>query len=212
MGTERLLTHIGMPTFVNFSETYFSCVDGRYRKGMLATAGGDAAEFILALNAASQLGYELDQFIVDGLFKRYVEHMGQMRRFYMHTDEHSWLHLTEELELPPDFDITAPPDALKGRLLEALVKPSNVGCGHIKGIISNATMYKTPREIPEVIAALLSVSRRHLSSRTTSLSLLFSSLLFSSLLFSSLLFSSLLFSSLLFSSLLFSSLLFSSLL
>lgn len=46
---DALLAHVGVPIFVNFSETYFSCVDGRYLPGsrVLATAGGDAAEFML---------------------------------------------------------------------------------------------------------------------------------------------------------------------
>jgi hypothetical protein len=60
---KELLLHVGRPSFVNFSETYFSCVDGRYNKGtrVVATAGGDAAEFMLGLSAAHALGYALDQ-------------------------------------------------------------------------------------------------------------------------------------------------------
>lgn len=48
--------HIGKPSFLNWTETHFSCVDGRYRASMIATAGGDAAEFLLALNVANKLG------------------------------------------------------------------------------------------------------------------------------------------------------------
>jgi hypothetical protein len=68
----------------------------------------------------------------------------------MHTDDHAWHHVLETLSLPLDFDIAKAPDNLKTRLLEELVKPANIGCGHIKGILTNETLYQTPREIPEV--------------------------------------------------------------
>ena len=148
---DALLAHVGIPTFVNFSETYFSCVDGRYLEGtrVLATAGGDAAEFMLALVAAQNLGLYLDQFVIDGLFRRYVDNMGS-RRFYMHTDDHAWHHVLETLELPHDFSIYAAPDRLKDALLSALVQPANVGCGHIKGMLLYPTMYNIPNSIPTV--------------------------------------------------------------
>jgi hypothetical protein len=44
---------IGQPselTFVNIGDHHFSCLDGRINKPILGTPGGDAGEFILALN------------------------------------------------------------------------------------------------------------------------------------------------------------------
>ncbi len=109
----------------------------------------------------------MTQFVVNGLFRNYVEHMGVLRRFYMHTDDHSWHHVLETLGLPHDFDIGAAKDWQKQRLLEEMVQPANVGCGHIKGMLLYPSLYNTTREIPEVRVPLCVV---RVSSSSSSLS------------------------------------------
>jgi len=37
-------------TYVNVADQHFSCLDGRTENAVLATPGGDAGEFILALH------------------------------------------------------------------------------------------------------------------------------------------------------------------
>lgn len=46
---DEVRAHVGTPKFVEERDTAFSCVDGRYENGMLSTAGGDMAEFLMAL-------------------------------------------------------------------------------------------------------------------------------------------------------------------
>ena len=56
-------------------------------QGIVATVGGDAAEFILALTIAQQFGIYLDEYVVAGLFRSYIAKMEPLRKFYMHTDQ-----------------------------------------------------------------------------------------------------------------------------
>ncbi len=108
------------------------------------------------------MGLFLDQPIVNGLFKRYVDSM-KLRKFYMHSDEHAWEHFLEALHLPHNFDIRNTPDALKSRVLEEIVKPSNIGCGHIKGIVQNPALYGAPPGLAQVRACVLVISLASLS-------------------------------------------------
>ena len=95
------------------------------------------------------MGMHLDQYIVDGLFRRYVDSM-KLRKFYMHSDDHSWHHLLEKLDLPHDFNIFDAPDSLKARLLDEMLRPEHIGCGHIKGIMTLPERYDTPVNITQV--------------------------------------------------------------
>ncbi|PRP75325.1 hypothetical protein PROFUN_05636 [Planoprotostelium fungivorum] len=144
--TEDILHHVGRPHFVNITESYYSCVDGRYRAGIVATAGGDAAEFLLALNIAQRNGLTMNQFVVTGLFNDYLEFVGPFRQFYMHTDMHAWENVTGTLGLhgvTEDY-VLDPPDEMKERLLNMLCKPQGIGCGHLKAIVNDPVTSMTP--------------------------------------------------------------------
>lgn len=76
----------------------FSCVDGRYPRSIITTAGGDAAEFMLALQVLNvNFGVPMNQYVVSSIFRNYMLRMSKdepLRKFYYHTDEHAWEHLT----------------------------------------------------------------------------------------------------------------------
>ncbi len=60
-------------------------MDGRSYTGVISTAGGDAAEFILALRTAGQYGLPLDEYVVESVFRKYVAKLPPLRKMYMHT-------------------------------------------------------------------------------------------------------------------------------
>jgi hypothetical protein len=82
--------------FVALAE--FSCVDGRYPRNIITTAGGDAAEFMLGLQVLNvNFGLPMNQYVVSTIFRNYMLRMSKdepLRKFYYHTDEHAWEHLT----------------------------------------------------------------------------------------------------------------------
>ena len=73
-------------------------MDGRYPASIITTAGGDAAEFMLALRILNnQYGLPMNQYVVSTIFRNYMSTMAKdepLRQFYMHTDLHAWQHLT----------------------------------------------------------------------------------------------------------------------
>jgi len=86
---EEISRHIGSPTFQNMSETEYSCVDGRYPRDIITTAGGDAAEFMLALRILNnEFRLPMNQYVVSTIFRNYMARMARdepLRQFYMHT-------------------------------------------------------------------------------------------------------------------------------
>ncbi len=94
------ISSLGAPRFVELSETHFSCVDGRYPQGVVTTAGGDAAEFMLALTAAKSFGAPVDsQRVVSELFAAFLDYSPPTRRFYMHSDTQAHARLCRKLGL-----------------------------------------------------------------------------------------------------------------
>jgi rhodanese-related sulfurtransferase len=125
-----------------------SCVDGREDHAVLGTPGGDAGELLLALATVEDVTEtNLRDAQIAELFDAYMKSFG---RFYFHTDEHALVHLHEALALDPRFadvdlepraeEVAAfvrhPPPALREALLEHLVAPENVGCGHLRLVLS----------------------------------------------------------------------------
>ena len=139
--------HVGVPKFLNMTEINFSCIDGRYPNGIVATVGGDAAEFILMLVVAYKKGVYLDDYVIQGLFRKYINQMEPLRKFYMHTDDHSYSHLLKSLNLTSTFDIHNTPDELMSLMLQSVVMPDNIGCGHLKQIMLKPDEYLTPNWI-----------------------------------------------------------------
>ena len=95
---------VGDPQNVRYArvlETGFHTVDGRLAPnvGILSTPGGDAGEFILALQIYSDLMAQgsylkLDQ--VKNILREYLLYMTQPK-FHMATDDQAILHLEKEI-------------------------------------------------------------------------------------------------------------------
>lgn len=128
-----------------------SCVDGRDDHGVIGTPGGDAGELLLGLVSAEKIsGRALDRRAVARILERYVDTFG---RFYMHTDMTAMNHLIVD-ELRKDERVAphlgsvfqpeewrawfaAPPVAAREALLDHLQKAECMGCGHLRGAMSN---------------------------------------------------------------------------
>ncbi|MDH5493384.1 MAG: rhodanese-like domain-containing protein [Myxococcales bacterium] len=130
-----------------------ACVDGRDRRPVVGTPGGDAGELLLALAAAERVRERpLEPAEVGHILDAYLDAFG---RFYVHSDEHALHALGEHLRADPRFAsalegesieaverlVRRPPRALEGPLLEALGEPAHVGCGHLRLIVSHPDEY-----------------------------------------------------------------------
>ena len=95
----NLIGNIEELTYVVVPETSFKCLDGRNTKGVLATPGGDAGEFILALSVYEDLlggGKRLTQENIDNFLSQYLKIM-KPNKFYMCTDDKAIAHLEKEI-------------------------------------------------------------------------------------------------------------------
>jgi hypothetical protein len=122
-----------------------SCVDGREDRAIIGTPGGDAGEFLLALAAAERVGGEpVDTSHMPLLTRAFADTFGGI---YFHTDNHALNRLVRSLREDPRLEpaiadlhdveqwerfLQRPPRELQPALLEHLVQPAHVGCGHIK--------------------------------------------------------------------------------
>lgn len=114
-----------------------SCVDGRDRRAVIGTPGGDAGELLLVLAALEAVrGVELDDATVGHVIDAYLDAFG---RFYVHTDTNA----LEGLEGDPRFAdaiarqglrgfVRQPPHGLEADLRAALTQPGHIGCGHLR--------------------------------------------------------------------------------
>lgn len=145
--------HVGDPTTVRWVKLAAfllhgkrSCVDGRDDQGVIGTPGGDAGELLLALAAAERLqGHEIDAVAVERVLMRHIDTFG---RFYMHSDTIAMNHLiidgfrkdariapvVNNIDKPEDWRawLRHPPMAVREAVLEHLVKPEAMGCGHLR--------------------------------------------------------------------------------
>ena len=149
----QVLAHVGdagavrwvkLGSFVLYGRR--SCVDGRDDHGVIGTPGGDMGELLLALSAAEELrDTALDDAAVDALLLAYVDTFG---RFYMHSDVHAANHMIVEgyrkdERIVPYIGKTfepaewrawnaKPPMEARAAVLEQMVDPAHVGCGHLR--------------------------------------------------------------------------------
>ena len=126
-----------------------ACVDGREESTVLGTPGGDAGELLLALSTIEAVtGRALREEEIQRVFDHYVDGFG---RFYMHTDRHALDRLAEDSRLAEIEDVEAlvrhPPAALRESLLEALVEPEHIGCGHLGLVAMHPEEYGVRREL-----------------------------------------------------------------
>jgi rhodanese-related sulfurtransferase len=131
-----------------------SCIDGRDERGVVGSPGGDGGEFLLMLSAYEIVtGNELDEEMITRALLSRLDTLGQ---FYMHTDLHAFEALTDALKTDSrlqtavtglesvedwaDFLRTARRE-LWETLLEHIVDPANIGCGHIRLMLQHSDEY-----------------------------------------------------------------------
>jgi hypothetical protein len=142
-----------------------ACVDGRSVGAVVGTPGGTLGELILTASAIEVvLGRELTQACVNQLLDGMILDGGS---FYHHTDYHSLHELSLALasegigELSGNRLLTwlnSPEDEVREALLDLLVSPDHIGCGHIAAMVVEPEAYGTRSEL--VIYALRAYFRR----------------------------------------------------
>jgi rhodanese-related sulfurtransferase len=149
----QIAEHVGDPTTVRWVKLAAfllhgkrSCVDGRDDHGVIGTPGGDAGELLLALAAAERVqGPEITTAQVEKVLMRHIDTFG---RFYMHSDttamnrlivdglrkDERVAPLIAQVDKPEEWRtwLRAPPPAARDAVLEHLVKPDVMGCGHLR--------------------------------------------------------------------------------
>ncbi len=155
---EQIRDHVGDPRAVHWiklatmvTHGRFSCVDGRDERGLVSTPGGDAGEFLLLLAALEEAtGEALDD---DAVARALVLRIDRFGDFYMHTDAHAF----KALMTTNDADMQDPKgwfDSLhhaepsrRETLLEHLVDPAHIGCGHIRLMLQRSAEYGIRAEL-----------------------------------------------------------------
>ncbi|HEU0036034.1 MAG TPA: rhodanese-like domain-containing protein [Kofleriaceae bacterium] len=123
-----------------------SCVDGRDEQGVIGTPGGDAGELLLALAVTERITRK--SFSDEDVERILVRHIDTFGRFYMHTDVIATTQLIVEgyhkdPRIAPHVANLAsaedwrhfhkrPPPEIREAVLEHLVKPELMGCGHLR--------------------------------------------------------------------------------
>lgn len=141
------------------ADAELSCIDGRHTGCVLGAPGGDAGEFILMLGGLERTGeHEFDGEQIHEVLEHYMDRHG---RFYMHTDRHALDALTETLrqddELSQALDdagsidalVNQPPKDVRSALVELLIDPNHVGCGHLKTMLSHIDEFGVRKALVE---------------------------------------------------------------
>ncbi len=144
-----------------------ACVDGRDEHAVFGTPGGDMGELVLALTVFEQVrGAALEP---DELRELFLTHTAAFGDFYMHTDTHALTSLGDALARRPipgvslAADASAdevlgvvlrPPRAAERELLELLVEPGFVGCGHLRLILQHPEEYRVRSELTRELIRL----------------------------------------------------------
>lgn len=137
-----------------------SCVDGRDARGVIGTPGGDAGEFALLLAAVEQVkGLELTEKQIEAALLAHLDTFGD---FYLHTDRSALEHLHAQLRADPRASSVVPEsgdmeawhtflrtadESAQEALLEYLIQPENVGCGHLRLSLQHAAEYGVRAEL-----------------------------------------------------------------
>lgn len=164
---ERLAAHIGDPMAVRWIKLAAvllhanrSCVDGRDDTGVIGTPGGDAGELVLGLAALEEhLGAALEPDQVAALLARAADALGSL---YMHTDVHAANALIVSMRADPrlteaigtTYDalewrrwMQSPPRHVREIVLEHIMKPGHLGCGHLRLMLQHGTSYRVRPEL-----------------------------------------------------------------
>lgn len=161
LSPEDVAEHIGAPDGVRWvriaslvGHGHCSCVDGREDLSIVGTPGGDAGELLLSLAALERVtGQVLDEGSVRQALVSSLDAFGD---FYFHSDRHAMERLLEDARKDPRLDravdglsgpddllplLQSPPPEAREALLEHLVDPAHVGCGHIRLMLQDPDEY-----------------------------------------------------------------------
>jgi hypothetical protein len=98
---ESLIGNFEELNFFYIPNTSFKCLDGRNTRAVLGTPGGDAGEFIIALNVYEEFlktEHKLSQNEIEKILTLYLEIL-PYDKFYMCTDDIAVSHLESELSV-----------------------------------------------------------------------------------------------------------------
>jgi rhodanese-related sulfurtransferase len=131
-----------------------SCVDGRDDAGIIGTPGGDIGDFALVLAALERVaGITLDDAAVRALLLRRIDAFG---RCYLHTDIHASNASIAAMRSDRRLDaalaevfeplewrrfLRSPPEAVREAVLEHIVVPEHMGCGHLRLSLQRSEAY-----------------------------------------------------------------------
>jgi len=159
--------HLGDPTSLRWMRVAAlalhgrqSCVDGRDETGVIGTPGGDSGELLLGLAALERVtGSKLSSVQVQAIFTRRLETFG---RFYLHGDIHAANALIDSMRTDHRLDaaidkvrdsqtwrsfFNAPPPHVREAILEHMLNPKHVGCGHMRLAMLSPEVYGARREL-----------------------------------------------------------------
>jgi rhodanese-related sulfurtransferase len=164
----QILEHVGDPRAVRWVKMgafllhgKISCVDGRDDNGVVGTPGGDAGEFLLALAAAELVTSKpISRAAQKTLLAAYMDAFGH---FYLHSDTAALNRFILSMrsdprladELPPRTTqgpgwrkyMACPPEKLRAIMLEHLLVPEHIGCGHLRLMLQNSDEYGIRSEL-----------------------------------------------------------------
>lgn len=161
---QEILTHLENPQNVKWEKAggllgklYGSCVDGREDGHMVGNPGGDIAVLAEAVIANAKIaGRELTQVELSQAFSWYLEVIGSC---YMHTDHHALEHLGKSLQGDTRIGKTLknahevlryvqdPDPKQQLRVLDHILEPNNIGCGHLKLMLLDPAAYGISRKV-----------------------------------------------------------------
>jgi len=161
IGDAQRVRWVKMAALMLHSKT--SCVDGRDDHAVVGTPGGDAGEFLLALAAVERVtGQPVPPGRIPALLEGYLETFGH---FYIHSDTTAGNNLIRAMRadselrdrLPPTSSgpkewrtfLNSPPEALWPLVLQHIVTPGNVGCGHLRLMLQHPERYLIRRAVVE---------------------------------------------------------------
>ena len=167
LDAHRIEVHVGDPIATRWIKAAAillhgrrSCVDGRDDSGVIGTPGGDGGEIVLALAALEdQLHRRLTSNETHSLLTRFVDTFGHL---YIHTDVHAANELILSMRADPRLTdaigstyealewrrwLASPPEQAREILLEHMVQPKHIGCGHLRLMLQHPDEYGLRAEL-----------------------------------------------------------------
>lgn len=164
--------HVGDPSSVRWMKMAAlllhgrqSCVDGRDETAIVGTPGGDAGELLLGLAAIEEVtGEKLTPLQIRTILAR---RLGALGRFYLHGDVTAGNALIASMRSDRRLDsaigsisesmqwrrfFSSPPAHVRETILEHVLVPAHIGCGHLRLMATKPELYGAR---PELVFGLL---------------------------------------------------------